>query len=104
MRNPIRIQLKRIKGWRLPHGAIIVDRRTKWGNPWCKDHPDVRHADDPQAEAVRRYEAAIYDQPADFYVPTPAEIKRDLRGRDLACWCEPGRPCHADVLLRIANE
>jgi len=27
-----------------------------------------------------------------------------LRGRDLCCWCPPGSPCHADVLLRIANE
>lgn len=27
----------------------------------------------------------------------------ELRGRDLACWCPPGLPCHADVLLEIAN-
>ncbi|WP_269062108.1 DUF4326 domain-containing protein [Salipiger marinus] len=27
----------------------------------------------------------------------------ELRGRDLACWCPDG-PCHADVLLKIANE
>lgn len=26
-----------------------------------------------------------------------------LRGHDLACWCKPGEPCHADVLLRLAN-
>lgn len=27
----------------------------------------------------------------------------DLRGRDLCCWCKPGQPCHADVLLHLAN-
>lgn len=26
-----------------------------------------------------------------------------LRGRDLACWCAPGKPCHADVLIEMAN-
>ncbi len=26
-----------------------------------------------------------------------------LRGRDLCCWCKPGTPCHADVLMEIAN-
>ena len=35
----------------------------------------------------------------------PAEAaKRELRGHDLCCYCEPGAACHADVLLRIANE
>ena len=30
--------------------------------------------------------------------------KRDLRGKDLACWCKEGTPCHADILLKIANQ
>lgn len=30
------------------------------------------------------------------------EIKRELRGKNLACWCKAS-PCHADVLLEIAN-
>jgi len=33
-RRPKRIQLKRAKGWRLPHDAAIVSRPTKWGNPF----------------------------------------------------------------------
>ncbi|ETX26587.1 DUF4326 domain-containing protein [Roseivivax isoporae] len=32
-----------------------------------------------------------------------AEIIRELRGKDLACWCPLDQPCHADVLLEIAN-
>jgi hypothetical protein len=35
--------------------------------------------------------------------PARADIVRDLRGKNLACWCKPGDPCHADVLLELAN-
>ena len=34
---------------------------------------------------------------------TTDEIRRGLRGKNLACWCAQGQPCHADVLLEIAN-
>ena len=30
-------------------------------------------------------------------------VRAELRGRNLACWCKQGEPCHADVLLRVAN-
>jgi len=33
---------------------------------------------------------------------TVEQARDELAGKDLACWCE-GSPCHADVLLRIAN-
>lgn len=35
--------------------------------------------------------------------PSLAEIREHLRGRNLACWCKIGDPCHADVLLELAN-
>jgi hypothetical protein len=35
--------------------------------------------------------------------PAKDEIISVLRGKNLACWCKPGEPCHADVLLEIAN-
>ncbi|MDQ6627829.1 MAG: DUF4326 domain-containing protein, partial [Pseudomonadota bacterium] len=35
--------------------------------------------------------------------PAAAAIRSALAGRDLACWCAPGSPCHAELLLRIAN-
>jgi hypothetical protein len=35
--------------------------------------------------------------------PTRREIRRALAGKNLACWCRPGEPCHVDVLLEIAN-
>ena len=35
--------------------------------------------------------------------PDPEDIRLLLRGKNLACWCKPGQPCHADVLLELAN-
>jgi hypothetical protein len=35
---------------------------------------------------------------------TVTDVKRELRGRDLACYCPLDEPCHADVLLAVANE
>ena len=35
---------------------------------------------------------------------TTAYIRKELSGKDLACWCPLGEPCHADVLLKIAND
>lgn len=34
---------------------------------------------------------------------TVEDVRRELAGKDLACWCKPGHPCHADVLLEVAN-
>jgi hypothetical protein len=31
-------------------------------------------------------------------------IRGVLRGHNVACWCKPGEPCHADVLLEHANQ
>lgn len=35
--------------------------------------------------------------------PTTEKIITSLRGKNLACWCKPGEPCHANALLEIAN-
>jgi hypothetical protein len=37
-----------------------------------------------------------------YGLPSADEI-RELAGRDLACWCPLDQPCHADVLLELAN-
>jgi Domain of unknown function (DUF4326) len=97
---PARIQLRRTKGWRKPEGAVVVARPSKWGNPWPVDPaggiPD-------RAAAVARFRDFVtgdYD-PAEY--PSRNEIRAELAGRDLACWCPVGGPCHGDVLLEIAN-
>jgi hypothetical protein len=36
--------------------------------------------------------------------PALEDLVASLRGKNLACWCKPGAPCHADVLLEFANK
>ena len=91
---PKRIQRKRTKGWRMPAGAVYVGRPTKWGNPCRSGTRD---------ENVRSYRALLSQGPRDWR-QLREEAKRALRGKDLVCWCPPGQPCHADVLLEIANQ
>ena len=94
--SPQRIQRKRTKGWRLPSGAICVSRPSKdnlgpWGNPFTVEQFG-------RARAVALHRAWLLAQPE-----LVAKVRAELRGRDLACWCRPGEPCHADVLLAVAN-
>lgn len=94
---PKRIQRKRTKGWRMPPNAIYVGRPTKWGNP----EPLPPNPTDYEAEAcVEGYEVALWSGNLPIAV---SDVRRELRGRDLCCWCPLDRPCHADVLLEVAN-
>jgi hypothetical protein len=34
---------------------------------------------------------------------TVEDVRTELAGKDLACWCPLNQPCHADVLLELAN-
>ena len=105
--SPVRIQRKRTKGWKMPENAVYVGRVTEWGNRYRIGHL-VQHVDGIErfpigaTEAVQLYREWLDWQMARF--PTMREgIIRQLRGKDLACWCRPDLPCHADVLLEIAN-
>lgn len=85
-----RVLSARVIGHAVPRGAVLVDRRTKWGNPFKIGR------DGDRDEVVRRYRAWLVTRPelvASF---------GELRGRDLVCWCAP-EACHADVLLELAN-
>jgi hypothetical protein len=105
---PKRIQLRRAQGWRMPENAVKVDRSTKWGNPF------IVGKDGTRAECVDLYRkllcgyicltnsgASIAEQKA-ARKQIIANIDQ-LRGHDLACWCSLDGPCHADVLLELAN-
>ena len=95
MSTPKRIQRKRTKGWRLPDGAVIVARPSKWGNPYTVAESGSNR------EAVRMYLLAFINDPIRLVVAS--QIRTELAGKDLACWCPLDQPCHADVLLEIAN-
>jgi hypothetical protein len=119
---PERIQLRRAAGWRKPADAVVVARPTVWGNPFRVDRHrgggliwltyslgtddveelrTVESVDEGRALAVECYERALH---AGELLFVPAYARELLAGRDLACWCPASVPCHADVLLRIANE
>lgn len=107
---PQRIQLRRTKGWRKPEGAVVVARPTKWGNPFDWDsYPKYGDGEDvPDSTrrgwAVTDFEMAVVHRiPALSTYPSLDEIRMELRGHDLACWCPLDDLCHADVLLELAN-
>ncbi len=76
-------------GKAVPPEAIYVGRPTKWGNPF------VLHRDGSRQEVIDKYEGWLYTSNMIHQIG-------ELRGKDLTCWCAP-KPCHADVLLRLAN-
>lgn len=87
---PKRIQRKRSKGWKMPEGAVYVGRPTRWGNPFSVAECGLKNA-------IANYRGMVFGMLAigvDF---------SELRGKDLACWCPLDQPCHADVLLEVAN-
>lgn len=112
--TPSRIQLQRTKGWRKPEGAVVVARPSRWGNPFKVSKLPYESLSDARALAVLEYRAAIfkadmavasgYKTVGETLVPSKEEIKQHLAGHDLACWCPLDQPCHADVLLELANQ
>jgi hypothetical protein len=83
----------------MPENTVKVCRPSGWGNHarvgfcdpgfgWIKNNSDA-------VEAFRLFmerNPLIID-----------EAKTELRGKNLACWCRLDEPCHADVLLEMAN-
>lgn len=102
-----RIQRRRTKGWRMPEGAIYVGRPSRDGNQF-RVGDDLSYYLGPSAtratatqcvECFRNHLEAVCV--AD---PQAAELMfKRLRGHDLVCWCPLDKPCHADVLLELAN-
>lgn len=108
---PQRIRLSRRRGWRKPEGAVVVARPSRWGNPfrlaeYKQDHPrDAGFTErDWRRLAVDDFRRMIEGRrPAPGRYPGADEIRDLLAGHDLACWCPLDEPCHADVLLEVAN-
>lgn len=116
--KPKRIQRKRTKGWRMPEGAVSVTRPGKWGNPyhtkpsvdgtrWYVFGPGVPYRKFAYKQSAIRFALDEFRQWFDRYIAIDenrlADYIEPLRGKDLACWCKEGEPCHADVLLELAN-
>ncbi|MBG0828526.1 DUF4326 domain-containing protein [Planomonospora sp. ID67723] len=122
--GPRRLQRRRTKGYRLPEGAVIVDRTTIWGNPFKAGEKIHRDSDlwpyiaetVPGGAAVLAAIAPMTaEQAVDLYaawlIEQPPLMLRlgEIAGRDLACWCPlpaEGEPdhCHAAFLLQLTND
>ena len=98
MAEPRRVQRKMMRGWRLPAGTVYVGRGSKWGNPYPFDH---------QRYLGKAWAVEAYGQWLTSTLKGTTLLREhlhELKGKNLACWCKPGDPCHADVLLWLANE
>lgn len=119
---PRRIQRSRAKGWRMPEGAVYVGRGSRWGNPWrvvqstngqwwCEiQGPRGRRGPLPDRQTATLCAVAAYRRMITH--PLQGAVELDfgpetlarLRGKHLSCWCRLDQPCHADVLLELANK
>lgn len=131
MIRPVRLQLSRRKGFDLQalslatNGlpAVKVDRASGFGNPF----PIFKGKQTSMGVTTDVWEIGTWSGPALWFRDSEAEARdlaikafrvwinaepqaplrerarRDLGGKNLACWCKSGSACHADVLLELAN-
>jgi hypothetical protein len=111
--RPVRVQLSRKKGWRMPPNTVSVARPRRFGNPFRilneEGWPIIEGADGQCYEAPGYTDwtwSNVAQQAVDLFrlravdgLPSLAP----LRGKNLACWCPLDQPCHADVLIELAN-
>lgn len=113
--TPERIQRKRTKGWS-KGGAVIVSRPSRFGNPFTIKDAVEAEMGNPHSACAENYgewlrvgtEGGWYEETYRIgkQVFDRRRVLADLhllRGKDLACTCPLDEPCHADVLLKLAN-
>ena len=81
-----------------PPGVAYVGRPSAFGNPWSHKPGLALHKVATAEEAVEKFELYAFQNTAVIEL-----ARRHLRGKSLSCFCVPG-PCHALVLMRLANE
>lgn len=119
MPRPVRMQVSRKAGFNLQEvshalnglPAKLVTRPGPWGNPFSIDEVARTYALDraaAQAKAVAMasdwLRGTLDPALSPGAPPSRDTIRRELAGHNLACWCKPGTPCHADVLIELAND
>lgn len=110
MSEPIRVQRKRTKGWKMPENTVYVGRPSQLGNPFKSG--DNERAVKLFRQCVCRFPVQGHNincwrdaggSVAALVGIASGVLIKDLRGKNLACWCPIDQPCHADVLLELAN-
>jgi hypothetical protein len=94
---PVRVQRSRKKGWRMPPDTICVTRPGRFANYVSRPTEKTAEA---HAACVEEYRTWIMSE---AQAEVRQQVRRDLHGKNLACYCPLDLPCHADVLLEIAN-
>lgn len=102
-----RITLSRAKGWRMPENTVKVDRTNKtFGNPFTigctPSHFSAALPD--HCDTIEDCVSAFRYYAETWMALTNGRWIKPLVGKNLACWCKLGSPCHADVLLELANK
>lgn len=105
---PGRIQRSRAKGARLAASnalpIVCVSRPGPWGNPFSETLSGAAPQQKPalRRAAVAKFRRALLagDPSLGFTID---DVRRELGGKNLACWCPLNEPCHADVLIEVAN-
>ena len=117
--KPVRLQLSRKKGFNLQEHSKAVNgleavncaRPSRFGNPFTKaDAVEVGYSGDNKFLANTFWYWIHGDDK--FWIGMASRKARkiiwenmdNLTGKNLACWCKPDAPCHADVLLELANK
>lgn len=115
---PDRIQRKRTKGWQMPHNTVSVTRPSVFGNPFTVAQA-LESGYVGTEEAARTFVVECFSdwlaggrQGRDWWQGKESDARKAailaglpaLRGKNLACFCPPGHPCHADVLIELANK
>lgn len=124
---PVRVQLSRKKGWRMPENTVKVTRPGIFGNPFyggpdgrdtgievylfrrwifkalgltlLEKHERGEFADFMESHATPADRTALKARAERMLTALPM-----IRGKNLACFCRLDQPCHADVLLELANK
>jgi len=125
-----RIQRKRTKGWKMPENTVYVGRPTKYGNPFkligdqlfsdaghrrnifspwiIYDQHHLYTKEEGLEKCLELYKLWVIGwlvtddvRPCPF---TLTEARRELSGKDLACWCPIDKPCHADILIKFIDK
>ena len=113
--KPVRLHLSRRKGFDLKKHSLLINgldvvnvaRPSKWGNPFIVG----KHGTRERCVELYKYLLSGYlclginniEEQSAHHEYVSKHIS-ELMGKNLACWCRfDGKPCHADVLLEIAN-
>lgn len=108
---PERIQRKRTKGWKMPPNTVCVDRSSNFGNVFKVGDQVLSDFFDELTEIEKLMfpDRTIMDNEGAVFLfkkwqlPKLKNIEK-LKGKNLACFCPLDKPCHADILLELANK